>query len=38
MYCPPTASQRAAVIAERIEANNSASFWAGWSEQVEFAI
>lgn len=27
MYLPPTAAQRAAVIAERIEANNSAPAW-----------
>ncbi|SAL47286.1 hypothetical protein AWB74_02119 [Caballeronia arvi] len=27
MYVPPTAAQRAAVIAERIELNNSAAFW-----------
>lgn len=27
MYVPPTASQRAAVIADRIEVHNSASFW-----------
>jgi hypothetical protein len=27
MYLPPTAAQRAAVIAERIEAHNSASTW-----------
>lgn len=27
MYPPPTSSQRAAVIAERIEANNSAPVW-----------
>jgi len=28
MYVPPTAAQRAAVIAERIEAHNSAPIWA----------
>lgn len=27
MYCPPTAGQRAAVIADRIESHNSASTW-----------
>jgi hypothetical protein len=27
MYLPPTSAQRAAVIAERIEINNSAAFW-----------
>lgn len=27
MYVPPTAAQRAAVIAERIESNNSAAIW-----------
>lgn len=27
MYLPPTSAQRAAVIAERIEANNSAAVW-----------
>lgn len=27
MYLPPTAAQRAAVIAERIEVNNSAAYW-----------
>jgi hypothetical protein len=28
MYVPPTAAQRAAVIAERIESHNSAALWA----------
>lgn len=29
MYTPPTAWQRASVIAERIEAHNSAPAWVG---------
>lgn len=33
MYLPPTAAQRAAVIAERIEANNSAAVWIYQPEQ-----
>lgn len=32
-YLPPTAAQRAEVIAERIEANNSASCWVGAAVQ-----
>lgn len=27
MYLPPTAAQRAAIIAERIEAHNSSAIW-----------
>jgi len=38
MYVPPTAAQRAEVIAERIEAHNSANFWAGHAPQAAFAI
>jgi len=34
MYVPPTAAQRAEVIAERIEIHNSAPVWIG-SEQIE---
>jgi len=34
MYTPPTAGQRAEVIAERIEAHNSASLWIP-DEQIE---
>lgn len=37
MYPAPTASQRAAVIAERIEAHNSAPVWDGY-EQIGLAI
>ena len=36
IYLPPTAAQRAAVIAERIEANNSAPVWIGRPDQVGF--
>lgn len=35
MYVPPTASQRAAVIAERIESFNSASLWIPKAVQVD---
>lgn len=37
-YVPPTSSQRAAVIAERIECHNSAAFWTIGNEQLELAI
>ena len=37
MYTPPTAGQRAAVIADRIESHNSASIWQR-SGQVELAL
>lgn len=37
-YTPPTAAQRAAVIAERIEAHNSAPTWAGMPRQYAFAF
>jgi len=37
-YIPPTSSQRAAVIAERIECNNSSALWAIGNEQLELAI
>lgn len=37
MYTPPTAGQRAEVIAERIEAHNSASLWLP-DEQIEMAL
>lgn len=33
-YKPPTAAQRAAVIAERIEANNSAHIWQGQKQEA----
>lgn len=33
-YTPPTAAQRAAVIAERIEAHNSASVWVRQAQQL----
>lgn len=33
MYTPPTSSQRSAVIAERIEAHNSAPVWVGSGQQ-----
>lgn len=36
-YTPPTASQRASVIADRIEANNSAPTWLP-EDQVEMAL
>lgn len=35
MYLPPTSSQRAAVIADRIEAFNSAPVWVGRPQQQE---
>lgn len=38
MYVPPTAAQRAEVIAERIETHNSAHVWAGHAPQAAFAI
>lgn len=34
MYVPPTAAQRAEIIAERIEAHNSAHVWAGQHQEV----
>lgn len=37
MYTPPTAGQRAAVIADRIEAHNSAAVWTP-EDQLEMAI
>lgn len=37
MYAPPTAGQRAAVIADRIEAHNSAAIWRP-DNQLEMAI
>lgn len=36
MYMPPTAAQRAAVIADRIEANNSAPCWVPPTKEGEF--
>jgi hypothetical protein len=36
IYCPPTASQRAAVIAERIEAHNSAPVWESPAQKIMF--
>lgn len=38
MYQPPTAAQRAAVIADRIEANNSTHVWVAHSEQMLLAL
>lgn len=38
IYKPPTAAQRAAVIAERIESHNSAPVWIDAGRQVELAI
>lgn len=38
MYTPPTSAQRAAVIAERIESNNSSAIWHVDYEQLELAI
>ena len=37
-YIPPTAAQRAAVIAERIEAHNSAPVWVGAGTQADLAL
>jgi hypothetical protein len=37
MYAPPTAGQRANVIADRIEAHNSAPIWQR-EAQVEMAL
>ena len=37
MYTPPTAAQRAAVIAERIESHNSAAVWSK-NPQTEFLL
>lgn len=37
-YMPPTAAQRAAVIAERIEAQNSAPVWERQARQVALAL
>lgn len=36
MYAPPTAGQRAEVIAARIESHNSAAFWAGSGQRDLF--
>ena len=38
MYTPPTAAQRAAVIAERIEAHNSAATWVRAWNQAALAL
>ena len=38
MYPAPTAHQRSAVIADRIEAHNSAAFWAGMPQQTCLTI
>lgn len=38
MYCPPSESQRAAVIADRIEAHNSACRWVPMEEQGVLAF
>lgn len=37
MYMPPTAAQRAAVIADRIESQNSAAIWSAPTQQQMFA-
>lgn len=37
-YLPPTAAQRAAVIAERIEANNRAAVWVSMAQGALFAF
>lgn len=37
MYTPPTASQRAAVIAERIEAHSSSAIWINQPSQESFS-
>lgn len=37
-YVPPTAGQRAEVIAARIEAHNSAPYWVSQGEQHAFAL
>jgi hypothetical protein len=37
MYVPPTAGQRAQVIADRIESHNSAAVWQR-ETQIELAI
>lgn len=37
-YTPPTAAQRAAVIAERIEAHNSAPAWERQAQQMALAV
>lgn len=38
IYTPPTSAQRAAVIAERIEAQNSAPVWERQAQQVALAL
>jgi len=38
MYLPPTGAQRAAVIADRIESNNSAAVWIGGNIQTTFTM
>ena len=38
IYTPPTAAQRAAVIAERIEAQNSAPVWVRQVQQQALAL
>ena len=35
IYLPPTAAQRAGIIADRIEQNNSASVWGGRPKQLQ---
>ena len=38
-YCPPTAGQRAEVIASRIEAHQSAAVWAGYQQDsMDFGL
>ena len=37
-YLPPTASQRAAVIAERVESQNSAAIWQRRPQQAAMAL
>lgn len=38
MYRPPTSAQRAAVIAERIESQNSAAVWTSFKDENELAL
>ncbi len=37
-YCPPTSSQRATVIADRIESHNAPATWQGSGQQDLFAL
>jgi hypothetical protein len=38
MYCPPNASTRMSIIAERIEAHQSAAVWVGLGDQATLAF